>query len=95
MLKKVFEKILKDFRLKLKCLDFLIGVNGELLKEFGRIIFKVQLGYEEIQEEFVVVEIEDDVFLGIDILLKKENVLVVLNLYESLIIFKGQKIRIN
>lgn len=41
ILKKVFEKILKDFRLKLKCLNFLIGVNGELLKEFGRVIFKV------------------------------------------------------
>lgn len=49
MSKKVFEKIPKDSRSKLKCSDSLTGVNGEPLKEFGRAIFKVQLGHEEIQ----------------------------------------------
>lgn len=89
MSKKVFEKIPKDSRSKLKCSDSLTGVNEEPLKEFGRAIFKVQLGHEEIQEEFVVAEIEDDALLGIDILLKKENAPVALNLHESLITFKG------
>lgn len=88
MSKKVFEKIPKDSRSKLKCSDSLTGVNEEPLKEFVRAIFKVQLGHEEIQEEFVVAEIEDDALLGIDILLKKENAPVALNLHESLITFK-------
>lgn len=62
------------------------GVNGEPLKEFGNAIFKVQLGDEKMQEEFVLAEIA---LLGKDISLKKENSPVSLNLHESLMTFKG------
>lgn len=65
------------------------SVNGEPLKEFGNAIFKVQLGHEKMQEEFVLAEIEDDALLGKDISLKKENSPVSLNLHESLMTFKG------
>lgn len=39
--KYVFEKILKELRFKLEKFNCLIGVNGELLKELGKVIFEI------------------------------------------------------
>lgn len=39
-------------------------------------------------------EIEDDVFLGLDILMKEENGFVDIKLYENFIIFRGKKIEV-
>lgn len=55
----------------------------------------IELDHEKSQKEFVVAEIEDNALLEIDILLKKKNIPVSINLHESVMTFKRTNIKID
>ena len=67
---KVYDKIHPSKRPKLTKSSSLASANGQPLVERGKAIFQLEMGDLILKQELVVAEIEDELLLGLDILMK-------------------------
>lgn len=70
---RVYDKIPLCKRPKLIKSQSLASANGQPLVERGKAIFTLQIGDLVLEKELVVAEIEDEILLGLDILMKGEK----------------------
>ena len=70
---RVFHKIPTARRPKLEASRSLASADGKPLKEKGKATFNIQIGDLKLQRALVVAEMEDDILLGLDFLMKGEK----------------------
>ena len=71
--KRVFDQIPTELQPKLCKSASLSGAGGNILQEYGKAIFKIQLGPLVMQKEIIIAEIEDEGLLGADFLQEDES----------------------
>ncbi|CAC5406436.1 unnamed protein product [Mytilus coruscus] len=86
---RIFKKIPQSDRPKLEKSNTLASANGQPLVEKGKAVFNLELGNLSLAKELVVAEIEDDVLLGLDILMKGEMGPADIKLTEGVILLNG------
>ncbi|CAG2241471.1 unnamed protein product [Mytilus edulis] len=86
---RIFKKIPHSDRPKLEKSSTLASANGQPLVEKGKAIFNLELGNLSLAKELVVAEIEDEVLLGLDILMKGEMGPADIKLTEGVILLNG------
>ncbi|CAC5421845.1 unnamed protein product [Mytilus coruscus] len=79
----------QDFGPKLEKSNTLASANGQPLVEKGKAVFNLELGNLSLAKELVVAEIEDEVLLGLDILMKGEMGPADIKLTEGVILLNG------
>ncbi|CAC5368133.1 unnamed protein product [Mytilus coruscus] len=85
----IFKKIPQSDRPKLEKSNTLASANGQPLVEKGKAVFNLELGNVSLAKELVVAEIEDEVLLGLDILMKGEMGPADIKLTEGVILLNG------
>ncbi|CAC5362425.1 unnamed protein product [Mytilus coruscus] len=86
---RIFKKIPQSDRPKLEKSNTLASANGQPLVEKGKAVFNLELGNLSLAKELVVAEIEDEVLLGLDILMKGEMGPADIKLTEGVILLNG------
>ncbi|CAC5388087.1 unnamed protein product [Mytilus coruscus] len=85
----IFKKIPQSDRPKLEKSNTLGSANGQPLVEKGKAVFNLELGNLSLAKELVVAEIEDEVLLGLDILMNGEMGPADIKLTEGVILLNG------
>lgn len=65
------------------------SVDGKPLKEKGKATFNIEIGDLKLQRALVVAEMEDDILLGLDILMKGEKGPADIKLSEGVVLLNG------
>ena len=86
---RVFHKIQTVSRPKLEASRSLASADGKPLKEKGKATFILQIGDLKLQKELVVAEIEYEILLGLDILMKGEKGPADIKLSEGVVLLNG------
>ncbi|CAC5396051.1 unnamed protein product [Mytilus coruscus] len=86
---RIFKQIPQSDRPKLEKSNTLASANGQPLVEKGKAVFNLELGNLSLAKELVVAEIEDEVLLGLDILMKGEMGPADIKLTEGVILLNG------
>lgn len=86
---RVFHKIPTARRPKLEASRSLASVDGKPLKEKGKATFNIEIGDLKLQRALVVAEMEDDILLGLDILMKGEKGPADITLSEGVVLLNG------
>ncbi|CAC5406440.1 unnamed protein product [Mytilus coruscus] len=79
----------QDFGPKLEKSNTLASANGQPLVEKGKAVFNLELGNLSLAKELVVAEVEDEVLLGLDILMKGEMGPADIKLTEGVLLLNG------
>jgi hypothetical protein len=75
--------------------SILFGADGNPLVELGTAIFYIQLGTVEFEKELVVAQIDDEVLLGLDILMMGKLGPTEIKLADKCIIWNGETIQVS
>ncbi|CAC5410305.1 Retrovirus-related Pol polyprotein from transposon opus,Retrovirus-related Pol polyprotein from transposon 17.6 [Mytilus coruscus] len=86
---RIFKQIPQSDRPKLEKSNKLASANGQPLVEKGKAVFNLELGNLSLAKELVVAEIEDEVLLGLDILMKGKMGPADIKLTEGVILLNG------
>ena len=86
---RVFHKIPTARRPKLEASKSLASADGKPLKEKGKATFNIQIGDLKLQRALVVAEMEDDILLGLYILMKGEKGPADIKLSEGVVLLNG------
>lgn len=86
---RVFHKIPTARRPKLEASRSLASVDGKPLKEKGKATFNIEIGDLKLQRALVVAEMEDDILLGLDNLMKGEKGPADIKLSEGVVLLNG------
>jgi hypothetical protein len=85
----VYHKIPTARRPQLEASRRLARADGKPLKEKGKVTFNIQIGDLKLQRALVVAEMEDDILLGLDILMKGEKGPADIKLPEGVVLLNG------
>ena len=86
---RVYHKIPTARRPQLEASRRLARADGKPLKEKGKVTFNIQIGDLKLQRALVVAEMEDDILLGLDILMKGEKGPADIKLPEGVVLLNG------
>jgi predicted aspartyl protease len=89
---EIYFKIPETRRPPLTKSSILVGADGNPLVELGTAIFYIQLGTVEFEKELVVAQIDDEVLLGLDILMMGKLGPTEIKLADKCIIWNGETI---
>jgi hypothetical protein len=85
----VFHKIPTARRPKLEASRSLASADGKPLKEKRKATFNIQIGDLKLQRALIVAEMEDDILLGLDILMNGEKGPADIKLSEGVVLLNG------
>lgn len=92
--KRIYDKIPTLQRPALEKSSILTTVNGDPLVEFGKALLKIKLSNVELNFEFIVADIQDDGFIGIDFLMYNDIGEAEINLKASSLELRHERIPI-